>query len=142
MITRYYLSSPQPLGPEPEPFKYEVPLPAWLLAERSAGFRHKGDRDDQPATGGFSGTGIKGSQNTRWTTVKVRGMMRCGNCLVDITLINEQYYDYQPDAEGIWHTELAVKDQWRHVNHEFPLELGPIECNLPAVYFEATPQET
>lgn len=42
-----------------DPLWQEVTKEQWVRAERAAGFR--GGREDEPATGGFSGGGVRGS---------------------------------------------------------------------------------
>ena len=54
------------LKPFYEAHKVEVTKEQWILAERHAGFRPKCSSDDpqywtEPATGGFSGSGMNGS---------------------------------------------------------------------------------
>jgi hypothetical protein len=139
-IKRFYLSAGVTLGPDEEPFKYEVPKEVWLVAERSAGFR--GGREGEPATGGFGNGGIRGYQSTFWTTIKVRGMALCANCGVGITLVHEQFFEYAPGADDVWRTGITTRDTWRHANEEFELYLGPTECNLSVIRYEATPKES
>lgn len=140
VITRFYLSTDKAVGPSPEPLNYEVPKAAWVAAERGAGFR--GHRDGEPATAGFGGYGIRGTQGSRWTTVRIQDAMVCGNCGLGITLVSEQWYGYGPGVDGVNRSGIEIRDLWRHTHEEFPHSLGPVECDLPVVRFEATPQES
>lgn len=140
MIKRFYLSTIAAIGPNAEPFKFEVPKDAWIFVERRAGFL--GGREGEPTTGGFTGGGVRGSLDTRWTTVKVADAVTCANCSAPITLVNEQWLDHARDVDGAWRLGVEIRDLWRHDHDEFPLGLGPVECDLEIIRFEATPTES
>lgn len=67
-------------------------------------------------------------KTTRAISLTVEPCVTCGQ---EIEKVSERYIDY-----GGTHVR---RGPWRHLDSRYPLDLGPIECDQPAIRYVASP---